>query len=401
MSRIVVAGTFDSKSAPLSLLVGMLRERGENPIVIDTSVFPTDSCADYTGRMVAERIGREQSDLASLGRASAVNAMSKGAAAILTSLAAERQVGALVCMGGSNAAAIFVRLSATLPLGIPKLLMSTSTAGDTRPLVGASDVVMLYPVVDIDGDNRILRRMVERLADAATATKSGRTFADGERKQTSVALTMYGVTTPCVQRVSAMIEEAGMEPFVFHANGTGGRSVEAFASQGIVDAVVDATLAELGNDLLGGAFPAGPDRMTGASAAGVPQVIAPGAVDMIAFGPRRTVPETFEHHAMLAHNELVTLVRTTPDECRRIGADLAERLGAPKARTIVCIPHGGTSMLDKDGAEFRDPGAVAAFQEGLARNADASITILESRHNINDPEFADLLFEQLNVVMES
>lgn len=399
MSRIVVAGTFDSKSAPLNLLIGMLRERGENPIVIDTSVFPTDTDADYTCQMVAARVSQEQSDLATLGRAAAVQAMSKGAATILESLAAKRQVGALVCMGGSNAAAIFARLSATLPLGIPKLLMSTSTAGDTRPLVGASDVVMLYPVVDIEGDNKILRRMVVRLADAATAMKSGRTFADGERKQSSVALTMYGVTTPCVQRVSVMIDDAGMEPLVFHANGTGGRSVEAFASQGIVDAVVDATLAELGNELLGGAFPAGPDRMTGAAAAAVPQVIAPGAVDMIAFGPRRTVPEMYDRHVILAHNELVTLVRTTPDECRRIGARLAERLGKPKARAVLCVPHGGTSMLDKDGAEFRDPEAVAAFQDGFARHADADIKIIESRSNINDPEFADLLFQQLNFVM--
>ena len=401
MCRIVVAGTFDSKSAPLNLLIGMLRERGENPVVIDTSVFPTDTNADYTGKMVAARIGREQSDLAGMGRAAAVHAMSNGAATILKSLAAERQVGALVCMGGSNAAAVFVQLSATLPLGIPKFLMSTSTAGDTRPLVGASDVVMLYPVVDIEGDNKILRRMVARLADAATAMKSSMTFADGDRKRQAVALTMYGVTTPCVQRVSSMIETAGMEPLVFHANGSGGRSVEAFASQRVVEAVVDATLAELGNELLGGAFPAGPDRMTGAATAAVPQVIAPGAVDMIAFGPRGNVPETFDRHVILAHNELVTLVRTKPDECRRIGASLAERLGVPKARTVLCIPHGGTSMLDKDGAEFRDPDAVAAFQDGFARNAAASIKVIESQHNINDPEFADLLFEQLNAVMES
>ena len=394
-----MAGTFDTKSEPLNLLIGMLRERGEDPVSIDTSVYPAESGATYQAEAVAARAGRSHADLPALGRAEAVRAMSDGAAEILRELQAKREAGALVCMGGSNAATVFSRLAPVLPLGVPKLLMSTGVAGETRPIMGAADAILLYPVVDVDGGNRILRRMIRRLAETAAALKCAKPLGEEASERKSVALTMYGVTTPCVQRVSALVEEAGMEPFVFHANGTGGRSVEDFAVQGIVDGVVDATLAELGNELLGGAFPAGPDRMTGAARSGVPQVIAPGAIDMIAFGGRSTVPARFEDHKIVAHNELVTLVRTTPDECRAIGARLAERLGAPKARAAVCIPLGGTSMLDKEGAAFRDPDAVLAFRDGLRESASPEIEIIESDCNINDPEFADLLFKRLKAAM--
>ena len=222
-------------------------------------------------------------------------------------------------------------------------------------MMGANDVVMVYPVVDVDGGNAILRRMIDRLASIASALNTGGSLAENARVRKAVALSMYGVTTPCVQRVSKRVEEAGLDAFVFHANGTGGRSVEVFAAQGLVDGIVDATLAEIGNEFLGGAFPAGPDRLRNAAEAGVPQAIAPGAIDMIAFGPRPTVPERFEGHRILAHNELITLVRTTPSECRAIGELVAERLGNPKAATAICIPLGGTSMLDKKGRLFGIP----------------------------------------------
>lgn len=401
MSRIVVAGSFDTKAQPLALLLEELRDRGEQAITIDTSVFPGDPSADHPATDVAARAGKSHDDLPPLGRADAVSVMSRGAADILAELCDRGDVGALVCMGGSNAATVFSHLAPVLPLGIPKILMSTSVAGDTRPVVGAEDVVLLYPVVDVDGDNAILRRMIGRLAGTAAALKASEPLGADERDRPVVALTMYGVTTPCVQRVSKQIGEAGMEPLVFHANGPGGRSVESLAAQGMVDGVVDATLAELGNELLGGAFPAGPDRLTHAARMGVPQVIAPGAIDMIAFGPRSTVPEAFESRVMIEHNELVTLVRTTPEDCRRIGTLVAERLATPQGATVVCIPLGGTSMLDKPGEAFFDPDAIRAFSDGLKAVAGTGIEIVEARDNINDPEFADLLFDHLKAVMST
>ena len=399
MARIVVAGSFDSKAKPLEILIESLRAKGEDPIVIDTAVFPGDPSAAYPAEAVAATAGMRHAELPALGRAKAVGIMASGAADILAGLHARGEVGALVCMGGSNAAAVFSRLAPELPLGIPKIVMSTSVAGDTRPMMGASDVIMIYPVVDVDGGNAILRRMIDRLASTAAAVKTNSSFAEHARARKAIALSMYGVTTPCVQRVSKLVGEAGIDSLVFHANGTGGRSVEAFAAQGLVDGVVDATLAEIGNELLGGAFPAGSDRLRNASARGVPQVIAPGAIDMIAFGPRSTVPERFSGHKILAHNELVTLVRTTPGECRAIGERVADRLGTPNAATAICIPLGGTSMLDKEGQAFRDPDAVRAFVDGLRARAGAGVEIVISDCNINDPDFAELLFKKLESFM--
>ena len=232
MARVVVAGSFDSKAEPFGLLIEKLRAKGEDPIVIDTSVFPGDPSVAYPAPAVAARAGRSHRDLPALGRAEAVGIMASGAAAILAGLQGRGEVGALVCMGGSNAATVFSQLAPVLPLGIPKIVMTTSVAGDTRPMMGANDVVMIYPVVDVDGGNTILRRMIERLAGAAVALKTSETFAERKRVRKSVALSMYGVTTPCVQRVSRRVERMGLDAFVFHANGTGGRSIETFAAQG-------------------------------------------------------------------------------------------------------------------------------------------------------------------------
>jgi uncharacterized protein (UPF0261 family) len=395
MSEIVVVGSFDSKAEPLRLLIEHMKRGGQHPIVIDTSVFPGNHDVTFSAAETARRAGFEHGQLASKGRAQAVRMMSDGAATILLDLLAEGKLGALVCMGGSNAATVFSRLVEVIPLGIPKILMSTAIAGDTRPMFGAADAILIYPVVDIEGENAILAQMIERLAQIAIAVRSGTSFADLPASGRMIAVTMYGVTTPCAQRLVGRLKEHGFEPLVFHANGTGGRSVERFAAQKVVDAVIDLTLAELGNEILGGAFPAGPDRFSNAARCGIPQVLAPGAIDMIAFGPRKTVPEKFADHQIHVHNDLVTLVRTRPEECRLIGKALAERLGEPEARTAVCIPLGGTSMLDRPGEPFWDPDAVQAFRDGLSEHCDRRVEVIEDARNINDPEFADLLFDQL------
>ena len=395
MSRIVIAGSHDSKAEPHRLLVRLLRERGETPIIVDTAVYPNDAAADYPAAAVAKRAGHDHGTIAEKGRAEAVRLMAAGAADILSDLAGRGEVGAVVCMGGSNAATLFTHLVGALPLGIPKIIMGTTLAGDVRPIVAASDVVMIYSVVDVEGSNAILDKMIERLADAAVALKSNRPFMRRDSARKTIAMSMYGVTTPCVQQLARHVKDADMEPIVFHANGTGGDTIEKFAAQKLVDGVVDATIAELGNEVLGGAFPAGAERFSHAARHGIPQVIAPGALDMIAFGARNTVPPRYENHRIIAHNALVTLVRTTPDECRGIGQCLGERLGRPKAATTLCIPAGGTSMLDRNGEAFDDPLAVEAFQAGFEATADAGIRIVQSKSNINDPEFAALMFDEL------
>ncbi len=391
MARIVVAGAFDTKAEPLRRLADALTVLGEPPITIDTGVFGGDYGCDHPATAVAEASGHVLEELPPLGRAAAVTAMASGAAEILGGLVAGGEVGALVCMGGSNAATVFTKLAPVLPIGIPKILMATVVAGETRPLVDASDVILLYPIVDIEGDNSLLRGMITRLAQVAVGALRSGPLQRPDDAERSVALSMYGVTTPCVARCRTLLAAEGFESFVFHGNGTGGRSLESFVAQALVSLVIDITISELADDLFGGLWSAGPERLRTASRRGVPQVIAPGAIDMINFGPRSTVPERFQNRILHQHNELTTLVRTTPEENRILGACVAERLGQPTAPPTVMVPLRGFSALDIEGGPFFDPEAVTAFSEGLRSQLSVGVAVIECDLHINDPDFAAAL----------
>ena len=393
MSRAVVAGAFDTKAEPLELLVEELRRLDVPPITIDTGVFGGDHGCDHPAEAVAEAAGYSLEELPPLGRAGAVSAMTRGAARILRQLVDAGEVGALVCMGGSNAAAVFSVLAPIVPIGVPKILMATSVAGETRTLVSGGDVTMLYPILDIEGDNRILRSMIGRLAHVSVALLRAGAELPVSAPGNSVALTMYGVTNPCVAHCRELLAERGLEPLVFHANGTGGRSFESFVSQGLVASAIDVTISEVADELFGGLWPAGSDRLTGASRSAVPQAIAPGAIDMICLGPMADLPERFRNRSHMAHNDLVTLVRTTPEENHRLGRTLAERLGTPVAATSVLVPMKGVSQLDVEGGPFHDPGSVEAFAEGVASGLPphSPVSLVRMDHHINDREFAEAL----------
>lgn len=399
MTNIIVIGTYDTKAKPLKTLEQALIAAGERPVTIDTGIFSTDVDVTYSGSDVAKAAGVNLQDLSSQGRAKSVRIMAEGAANILGELVSNGSVGAVVMIGGSNASSVFTHLVPKVPLGIPKLLMATTVSGDVRTLVDGADTMLFYPIVDVDGDNSILRAMIKRLADTAAVVKSDGPINMVERER-RVALSMYGVTTPCVQLVERQLRLIGVEPLVFHANGAGGATIERFARQYLINAIADLTLAELSNEVVGGAYPAGRDRMTAASCTGIPQVIAPGSIDMVAFGPGHTMPKKFKDHLTCAHNDLVTLVRTTPNECYQIGKKLAERLGAPKADTVVCVPLGGTSMMDQPGEVFYNPEAVRAFHDGLKDFAASEIQIETSPKNINDPDFAARIFSHLVMFLE-
>lgn len=399
MSKIVIAGTYDSKAGPLNALRAAIRDLGEEPVMIDISVYPKDNDWEYPASVVAQRSNVDLATLADRGRAEAISIMADAAAVILSDLADKGQVGALVCMGGTGASSSFTRLAPRLALGIPKILMSTAVATDTRPLVGSNDVILIYPITDVEGDNAILRQMILRAAKTAVSLKSNVPLAVSQSSERAVALSMYGVTTPCVSRVSDLFAQAEFEPYVFHANGTGGRTLETFAQQGLVEGVADITISELTDELFGGMFGAGSDRLTNVAKAGLPQVLAPGAIDMICYGRRPTVPETLDNREILAHNDLVTLVRTTADECHELGQVVARRIGTPAASTAIVVPLGGVSMLDKPDAPFWDPDAVRAFRDGVLEVKAASVEVIESDDNINDPAFADLVFNTLRDAM--
>ena len=399
MTRIVVAGSFDTKAIPFDHLVVKLRELGENPITVDTSVFPSKQNCDHPAAEVARAAGYNIDELRSIGRADAITAMSQGAKQILSELVSAGKVGALVCMGGSNASTIFSRLISVVPIGVPKILLGTGVAGETRGIVNGTDVILLYPIVDIEGDNSILRGMIERLAHVAVGARNAgqfENFDDSDDSVRSVALSMYGVTTACVARCRELLAEHGFESLVFHANGTGGRSLEECAEQSRVCLVVDVSISEVVDELFGGLWPAGPERLKGAATHGVPQVIAPGAIDMICVGPKAEVPSCFEGRLMTPHNDLVTLIRTTPDENRQLGAVVAERLGHPLAPTSILIPKRGVSALDIEGNPFFNPEAIDAFVDGLRSSVNIEIRVIETDLHINDPEFAEaMVFEAI------
>jgi len=388
---VVVAGAFDTKAEPLGLLVETLTGMGSPPITIDTGVFGGDHGCRYPAEAVAEAAGYSLGQVPSLGQAEAVSAMARGASVILGELVADGQVGALVCLGGSNASVLFTHLAPVVPLGVPKVLMATSVAGETRPLVDGRDVTMIYPIVDIEGDNSILRAMIARLARVTVALLGSGPLSDPEGPAESVGMTMYGLTNPCVTHCRSLLSSAGLESVVFHANGTGGRTFESFISQGLVSSVIDITISEITDELFGGLWPAGPERLRTAARMGVPQVVAPGAIDMICVGPLSTVPEIFRSRTVQSHNELVTLVRTTPEENYRMGRTVAERLGTPQARTAVLVPLRGFSGLDVEGGPFHDPEAVDAFLEGVNSGVAPSVSVVGVDHHINDREFAEAL----------
>ena len=395
MSRVVVAGAFDTKAEPLGLLVETLAGMGSPPITIDTGVFGDDHERHYPADAVAEAGGYSRGDLPSLGRTGAVSAMARGAATILRGLVEDGRVGALVCLGGSNAAVLFTHLAPVVPLGVPKILMATSVAGETRPLVEGRDVTMIYPIVDIEGDNSILRAMIGRLARVAVALLGSGPLSDPGGSAGSVGMTMYGLTNPCVTHCRSLLDEAGLESVVFHANGTGGRTFESFIAQRLVSSVIDVTISEIADELFGGLWPAGPQRLRTAARQGVPQVVAPGAIDMICLGPPATLPAEFRNRNIQVHNDLVTLVRTTAEENYRMGETVTERLGNPPTAVAVLVPMKGFSGLDIENGLFHDPEATEAFVEGVRSETAPNVSVVEVDHHINEPEFAEALVEAL------
>jgi len=396
MPTIVVAGSFDTKREPLSYLIERVTAAGGSAIVIDTSVFASSASVDFSSDAVAAEVGASHAELPTLGRAVAIHVMADGAARIVGRLWTEGRVDAVVCLGGSNAATVFSKITEALPTGVPKILMSTVVAGDTRPMINARDAVMMYPIVDIEGRNRVLDAMIDRLADVAVASASTpRLDSAKTASRPTVGISMFGVTTPAVSACRALLEAQGDEVLAFHANGAGGRSIEKFVEEGLLSAVLDLTTTELADELFGGMFPAGPERLTTAARRGIPQVLSIGALDMINFGPLHTVPEAMRHRKLLPHNDIVTLVRTSPPENEQIGRTMAERLGRCSAPTAIVIPLKGVSELDKPGGPFYEPESTAAFLRGLRSRLDPSVRVIEADLHINDQEFAKLLVDQL------
>jgi uncharacterized protein (UPF0261 family) len=287
-----------------------------------------------------------------------------------------------------------------LPVGVPKFMVSTMASGDTEPYVGSRDIAMLYSVADIEGLNQLSRTVIANAALAMVGMVSNDPDVEVEDKPT-IGITMFGVTTPCVKTARASLEDRGYETIVFHATGTGGRAMEQLIREGIIDGVLDVTTTEWADELVGGVLNAGPERLDAAGEVGIPQVVSTGALDMVNFGPRDSVPEEFEGRRFHVHNPQVTLMRTTADETAELGRIIAEKLNAATGPTALALPLGGVSMLDAEGEDFWDPEADAALFDALRAGVSDDVEVLEFDTDINDDRFAEALAETLHEYMQA
>jgi uncharacterized protein (UPF0261 family) len=395
VATVVLLGTLDTKGVEYAFLRDRLREAGVDVLVVDAGVHEPVGLEPDVGRdEVARAGGADVAALAAAGdRGAAVAAMCRGAEALVGRLHAEGRLDGILALGGSGGSSIAAGAMQALPVGVPKLLVSTLASGDTRPYVGAVDVTMMYSVVDISGVNRVSARIMANAA-GAIAGMVGATVPRLEEKPL-VAATMFGVTTPCVTRARERLEEFGYEVLVFHATGAGGQSMEALVRGGFLAGVLDATTTELADELVGGVLSAGPDRLEAAGAAGIPQVVSLGALDMVNFGPRETVPPQFEERNLYVHNPTVTLMRTTPEECAELGAQIGRKLSAARGPTALFVPLGGISMIAVPGQPFHDAAADEALLSSLRENLDG-VETHELETDINDDAFATAMADRLD-----
>ncbi|MFB6807970.1 Tm-1-like ATP-binding domain-containing protein [Streptomyces sp. NPDC056387] len=411
MTNVVLVGTLDTKGVEYGWLRERLLRTGVEVIMVDTGIMGDPRVpADVPRDAVARAAGTELSHLRTTAdRGAAVTAMAEGAEATLLRLHAEGRLHAVLAIGGSSGTSIATRAMRALPLGVPKLMVSSMASGDVAPYVGSSDITMMYSVVDIAGINSIsapvLANAVEAAAGMAKAFERSSTDLRhparlGAGSRPLVAASMAGVTTAGVDAARERLTELGYEVLVFHVSGTGGRTLETLAGQGIFAGVLDLTLSELADDLCGGILTAGPDRLSAAGRAGIPQVVSLGALDMVKFGPLRTLPERARYRRVHVHNPSITVIRTTRSECAELGRRVAAKLRAATGPTAVCVPLRGLSTLGAPGGTYHDPDAdralFSALREGLR---GSSARLYDYDTHINDPAFGRAAADRLHAMI--
>jgi uncharacterized protein (UPF0261 family) len=397
---VLLVGTLDTKGAEYAYLRERLRLHGVDSILADVGVNePVGAEPDVSRAEVGAETGADPAALAAAGdRGEAVTAMAAAAEALARRLWDEGRIGGVLAAGGSGGTAIATRAMRALPVGVPKLMVSTMAAGNTADYVGASDVMLMASVTDVAGVNSISGRILANAAAAMAGMLQAPDVELGEQRPL-VGASMFGVTTPCVTAAREELEARGYEVLVFHATGAGGRAMEGLMDSGFIQGVLDVTTTELCDDLVGGVLSAGPDRLEAAGRLGLPQVVSCGALDMVNFGARDTVPPRFEDRNLYVHNPSVTLMRTTPEECAELGRRIARKLSAATGPTALFLPLGGVSMIDAEGQPFHDPEADAALFDALREGLDGHVELVEMDCNVNDPEFAAAMVDKLDEYM--
>jgi uncharacterized protein (UPF0261 family) len=399
MATVVLVGTLDTKGVEYDYLRRRVEADGCDVLVVDAGIVGPPLTAANIGREeVARAAGGDVDALAAANdRGAAIATMANGAEVVVGRLFAEGRLDGILGLGGSNGSALVTQAMRALPVGVPKLMVSTVASGDTRPYVGAVDIAMMYSVIDIAGINRVSERiLINAGAAIAGMARAYAEFAPAAQGKPLIAATMFGVTTPCVTTARQWLEDHGYEVVVFHATGTGGRSMEALVAGGDIAGVLDITTTELADELVGGALSAGPDRLEIAGRMGIPQVVSLGALDMVNFGPIDSVPERFRERNLYRHNLAVTLMRTTDDECAELGRIIARKLNAAIGPVSLFIPSRGISMIAVEGGVYHDPAADRALIDTLKTNLDDTVELHELDLDINDPRFAEAMAARMD-----
>jgi uncharacterized protein (UPF0261 family) len=384
---VYLLATLDTKQTEAEFVRDRLVELGATVEIVDTG------CSGRSG-----------------DRGHAVNAAAAQAARLVAEAYAAGKVSGVLGIGGSAGTTIGTAAMRALPIGVPKLMVSTLASGNVRAWVGDKDILMLNSIVDIAGINRISRLVLTQAAAAmagmvtrgprAPRAESRLAGRDDYGDRPLIAATMFGVTTPCVQHARKILEAAGYEVLVFHATGNGGQAMESLIREGLIAGVLDITTTELADELVGGVLSAGPTRLTAAGEGGVPQVVSVGALDMVNFGPPETIPDKFKARKFHVHNASVTLMRTTPEENARLGEEICRKLAAAKGPTSILLPLQGVSAIDRAGQPFDDPAARAALYDGIRRHR-GNTELIELNQHINDPEFAEAAAKKLLTLMSA
>ena len=399
---VVIVGALDTKGEEFAFIKKLIEKEGLNTLVVDFGVMGEPAFAPQIGRQEVAQAGGGDLKYLSSGehKDQAMKVMAAGLAKVVRQLHTDGRLDGIIGMGGSGGTSIATTGMRVLPVGVPKVMVSTVGGGDVSAYTGAKDIVFIPSIVDVSGINRISRRIYANAAGAiAGMVKAELPPATAEKPL--VVASMFGNTTKCVDMARKVIEDAGYEVLVFHATGTGGRTMESLIQDGYIVASMDITTTELADEVCGGVFSAGPERCMAASKAGIPAVLVPGCVDMANFGGLDTVPEKFRQRILYEWNPNVTLLRTNVEENIKMGKMIAAAANAATAPVSILLPLKGVSMLDSPGGQFWDPEADQACYQTIKDQVKPGIAVIELDNNINDPEFAERIAHTLLGLMQA
>jgi uncharacterized protein (UPF0261 family) len=420
--QIIVAGILDTKGEEIKFLANRVKAAGADAKILELSVGHEVGWADISLSDVVSRVGKKKEDIFALDRKAASDLIVEGAVKVIHELLGAGKMDGMIAYGGSMGASIATRIMQTLPIGVPKIMLTTMASGDVAPYVGTRDICMMYPIAEA-GLNKVTRGILNNAAGAIVGMASAPAM-EGIEEKPLIGCMMFGVTTPCVLRASSVVEKAGYDVIINHAVGSGGRSMEELIRDGYITGILDITTHEIGDEMLGGVLGAGPDRMTAAGDMGIPQVVAPGGLDLINFGPKNTVPQKLLNETdqpgrgLYEHNPMVTCIGVSMEEIKRIAENMANKLNAAKGPSVLCVPMQGWGACDLASPDIElgwaGPGAgpvwapdldnpkwsrrsveyVKALKEKIDPNKENLEVILVDKH-MNETEFADLMAELL------